>query len=70
MKNENSEGTYTKGLKRIGSNMSDNSGGGWGCLPTILTILVLWALLFGLPIPDGTLHLDLFPPAIRVVKDK
>ncbi len=24
-----------------------NGGSEWGCLPLILTILVLWALLFG-----------------------
>lgn len=35
-----------------------------GCLPTILMILVLWSLWFGLPTPWGKFNIDLFPPRI------
>ena len=33
----------------------------------ILTILMLWALCFGLPIGDKTYNIDIFPPQIRVI---
>lgn len=47
--------------------MSDDtsSGGGCGCVGLILFILVMWALLFGLPINNKTLDIDIFPPAIK-----
>jgi hypothetical protein len=45
---------------------SSGSGGGCGCVPLIVTILVLWSLFFGLPTPWGKLNIDLFPPAIRL----
>ncbi len=41
---------------------------GCGCFGMILTILVLWALWFGLPVPGGVLNIDIFPPAIRLDK--
>jgi hypothetical protein len=44
----------------------------WGLVYLIVTILLvwalyygLWALWYGLPTPWGVFHLDLFPPAIR-----
>ena len=51
-------------------NMSNNENVsvGCGCLPLILTILVLWALWFGLPTSWGTLDIDIFPPAITLTK--
>lgn len=42
--------------------------GGCGCWSLILTVLVLWALFVGLPTPWGEFHVDLIPPAIRLVK--
>ena len=46
--------------------MSDDSdSGGCGCVSIIVTILVLWALWFGLPTPWGVFNIDIFPPAIR-----
>ena len=45
--------------------MSDNKSGGCGCVGLIVTILVLWALLVGLPTPWGTFNIDIVPPAIR-----
>lgn len=51
--------------------MSENNtstvGCGCGCGSLILTILVLWALFFGLATPWGTYNIDLFPPQIREV---
>jgi hypothetical protein len=47
--------------------MSDTNivvGGGGGCVTTILTILVLTALFFGLPTPWGLFEIDLFWPGI------
>jgi len=36
-----------------------------GCFSAILTILVLWALWFGLPMPGGhKYNVDIFPPRI------
>lgn len=52
--------------------MSDNqngaggSGCGWGSV--IVSVLLLWALWFGLPTPWGTFNIDIFPPQIRQVK--
>ena len=54
----------------IGEIMSNNNGGircGCGCGGIILTILMLWALCFGLPIGDKTYNIDIFPPQIRVI---
>lgn len=50
--------------------MSDNSGGGQGCgcVPFVLLVFVLWALVIGLPTPWGTLDLDLIPPGIYLTK--
>lgn len=47
--------------------MSDNSG--CGCLSLII-ILIFLALAFwyGLLVPEGALHLDMFPPAVRLEK--
>jgi len=47
--------------------MSDTNSSGRGCSCTglIVTILVLWALWFGLPTPWGTYNIDIFWPAIR-----
>ncbi len=39
-----------------------------GCLKLILFIFALTALWFGLPTPWGTLNIDLFWPAIRLIK--
>lgn len=47
--------------------MSERPSGGscsCGCLPLILTLLVLYALIWGLPTSWGTLELDLLPPGI------
>ncbi len=49
--------------------MSDNnSSGGCGCscVGIIITILVIWALCFGLPIGDKTYNIDIFPPKINI----
>lgn len=43
----------------------DDNNGGCGCVSIIITILVLWALWFGLPTPWGTFNIDILPPAIR-----
>jgi len=37
-----------------------------GCFSLILTILVLWALWFGLPTPWGVFEIDVFPPGIFI----
>ena len=43
----------------------DNSSGGCcGCVGIIITIFVLWALFFGLPINDKKWNIDIFPPRI------
>jgi hypothetical protein len=34
----------------------------------VITILILWSLFVGLPVPGGTLELDLLPPAIRFLR--
>jgi hypothetical protein len=47
------------------SDVNNGSSSGCGCVGTIITIFVLWALWFGLPTPWGTYNLDIFPPAIR-----
>lgn len=39
---------------------------GCGCFGLIVTILVLWALWFGLPTSWGVFHIDIFPPAVWV----
>jgi hypothetical protein len=39
-----------------------------GCMKLILFIFTLTALWFGLPTPWGTLNIDIFPPAIRLIK--
>lgn len=46
------------------SNKSSNDSGGCGCASVIITILVLWALWFGLPTPWGKFNIDIFPPRI------
>lgn len=46
---------------------SSSNSNGCGCDSIILTILVLWALWFGLPTPWGVLNIDIFPPAIRLL---
>ena len=52
--------------------MSDNSsnGNGCGCASVIISILLIWALWFGLPTPWGTFNIDLFPPGIRDVSNE
>lgn len=48
--------------------MSDSgSNDGCGCFEFVASVLVLWALWFGLPTPWGTYNIDIFPPAIRRV---
>lgn len=37
---------------------------GCGCIGWIITILVFWALWFGLPINDKKWNIDIFPPRI------
>jgi hypothetical protein len=49
------------------SNGGASSSGGCGCGSLIITVLVLWALWFGLPTPWGKINIDIFPPAIRQV---
>lgn len=46
--------------------MSSKQSSGCGCIGFILTVMVLWALIVGLLTPWGMLHIDLFPPAIRL----
>lgn len=46
------------------SNSSNNQG--CGCVSIIITILVLWALWFGLPTPWGLFNIDIIPPAITL----
>jgi len=46
------------------SSNSSGGGGGCGCVGTLVFILVMWALFFGLPINGKTLDIDIFPPAI------
>jgi hypothetical protein len=48
--------------------MSEQNNNGCGCVSIIVTILVLWALWFGLPTPWGNFNIDIFPPAIRLIK--
>lgn len=46
----------------------DNSiGCGCSCVGIIITILVLWAVCFGLPIGDKTYDIDIFPPKINII---
>lgn len=48
--------------------MSDSSSSGsCSCLEFVLTMLVIWAVWFGLPTPWGTYNIDIIPPAIREV---
>lgn len=48
--------------------MSDEnrSAGGCGCLSLVATLLLLWALWFGLPTPWGVFGIDIFPPRITL----
>ena len=48
-----------------GDTGSSGSDGG-SCFGCVLSLLVLAAILFGLATPWGTLHIDFFPPAIRL----
>lgn len=41
------------------------SDSGCNCVGLIVFILFAWALLFGLPINNKTLDIDVFPPAIK-----
>jgi hypothetical protein len=40
-----------------------------GCGSFVVTVLILWALWFGLPTPWGTFNTDIFPPQIREVTE-
>jgi hypothetical protein len=51
------------------SKRSSTTNVGCGCVPTILLILVLWALWFGLPTPWGKYNIDIFPPRIWLMED-
>ena len=42
------------------------SNSGCGCFEFVASLLVVVAILFGLPTPWGELHIDLLPPAIRL----
>jgi len=47
--------------------MSEEASGGCGCggcVGLIITVLVLWAVFFGLPINDKKWNIDIFPPKI------
>lgn len=46
---------------------SSSSSGGCGCGGVIISILLLWALWFGLKTPWGTYNIDIFPPQVRQV---
>lgn len=51
------------------SDETSNGGGGcFGCLTFIAFCFVIAAFWVGLPTPWGTLELDMFPPAIRVIE--
>lgn len=41
-----------------------NSSANCGCVGLIITILVLWALWFGLPVNEKKWNIDIFPPRI------
>jgi hypothetical protein len=49
---------------------TSSAGCGCGCVSALVSIIagifLLWALWKGLPTPWGKLHLDIFPPAIRL----
>jgi len=47
-------------LKIINNNMR-NTGSCLGCL---ITLFIVWAILFGLTTPWGKLDIDIFPPQI------
>lgn len=40
--------------------MSEEEGGGCGCVGFIAFVFVMWALLFGLPVPGGCFTLTSF----------
>lgn len=52
------------------SESSSSNNAGCGCVSFIATILALWALWFGLSTPWGVFHIDLFPPAIRMLQSE
>ena len=43
---------------------TSSGGSGCGCITIIATILVLWALFFGLTVNGKTLDIDIFPPGV------
>jgi len=46
------------------SNKTEVSLNCGGCISTILLIIVITLLFFGLPTPWGKLNLDIFPPRL------
>ncbi len=46
--------------------MSDNNSSSGSCGGLIISILILWALIFGLPTPWGVLNIDILPPQITL----
>jgi hypothetical protein len=48
----------------MGKNESSDGGDGCGCVSLIITILVLTALWFGLPVGEKKWNIDIFPPRI------
>lgn len=53
--------------------MSKDSNNHWGgessgCLSLFILFFLMYALIYGLPVPGGTLHIDIFAPAIRLEK--
>lgn len=45
-----------------------NNSSGCGCFSFVATVLLLWAICFGLPTPWGVFNIDLLPPRIWQMK--
>lgn len=51
------------------NNEKVNVGCGCGSLIyLIISILLIWAILIGLPTSWGTLNIDIFPPKVKLIK--
>ena len=46
------------------SNDKSSKDSCWGCITFIVGVLLIWALVAGLPINGKVWHIDLFPPAV------
>ena len=47
--------------------MSEN-GSNCSCTGMVIWILIMCALLFGLPTPWGKINIDILPPQIKIVE--